>query len=73
MTDDSTCKVISIEMLKIKMLDEIVRTMSDVRHVHGLTKTLISLTSLNSRGCRYLIKGRVLKVVKDNKLLLKVK
>lgn len=53
------------------MFDGLVRIVASVRHVPGLRKRLISLGALNLRGCRYFAKGKVLKVVKGNKIVIK--
>lgn len=46
------------------MFDGIVRTLTDVMHVLGLQRNLISLGALNSKGCKCNIVCGVLEVVK---------
>jgi Pol polyprotein len=48
----------------MKMFDGMVRTLSDVRHVPGLKKNLISLGTLDKNGCRISCQGGVMKVIR---------
>ena len=47
MGNNASCKIANIGMIKIKMLDEVIRTLGDVRHVPNLKKSLISLSTLD--------------------------
>lgn len=62
---------IGIGTFIFEMFDSVVRTVGGVRHVLGLRRSLISLNTLVSRGCRYFAKCGVLKVVKDNKIVIR--
>lgn len=42
MGNHTACKIIGIRIVKIKMFDRVVRTLTDVRHVPILRKSLIS-------------------------------
>lgn len=64
-------QAIGIGTIKINIFDGVVRTMGGVRHGPRLKKRLISLGTLDSRGCMYFAKGGVLKVVKGNKIVIK--
>ncbi|CAI9753748.1 unnamed protein product [Fraxinus pennsylvanica] len=46
---------------RIRMFDGVVRTLTDVRYVSELKLNLISLSTLDSKNCRYIGKGGVLK------------
>ncbi|XP_047312656.1 uncharacterized mitochondrial protein AtMg00300-like [Impatiens glandulifera] len=49
MEDNSSCKVVDIGTRKIKMFDGAVRTLDDVRLVLNLKRSLISLSTLDSK------------------------
>jgi hypothetical protein len=51
-----TCKIVGIGAVRIRMHDEIVRTLKNVRHVLDLKKNLISLGILDSLGYEYSVK-----------------
>ena len=46
MGNDVSCKVVGIGNIKVKMLDGVIITLCDVRHVPDLRKNLISLGTL---------------------------
>ena len=71
MGNNAQCKVTAIGTIKIKTHDGVVRTLFNVRHVPDLKRKLISLSTLESKGCKYLAEGRVLKVSKGSRMLLK--
>ena len=48
------------------LFDGMVRTLSDVRHVLGLKKNLISLGTLEKNGCKISCQGGVLKVIRGH-------
>ena len=48
--NNSTCKTIGIDNIKISMFDSIVRTLTDVRHVPDLKKNILSLGTLYLMG-----------------------
>lgn len=52
---------IGIGTVTIRMFDGIVWTLTDVMHVSGLQRNLISLSALDSKGCECTIAGRVVK------------
>ena len=47
MGNNATSKIVGVRSIQIKMFDGMVRTLSDVRHVPGLKKNLISLSTLD--------------------------
>ncbi|KAK3006561.1 hypothetical protein RJ639_015634 [Escallonia herrerae] len=71
MGNDVACKVVVIGSFQIRMHDDIVRTLTDVRHVPKLRKNLISLGSLNSNGCSYRAASRVMRIMKDALVVMK--
>ena len=71
MGNNASCKIADIGTVKIKMFDEVIRTLGDVRHVPNLKKSLISLSTLDSKRYKYTNEGRVLKVSKDVLVVMK--
>jgi len=65
-------KVTGIGTVKIKIHDGVVRILSNVRHVPNLKRNLVSLGTLEFKGCKYSAEGGVLKVLKGSRILLKV-
>ncbi|XP_047320432.1 probable polygalacturonase At3g15720 [Impatiens glandulifera] len=70
MRDNSSCKVVGIGTIKLKIFDGVVRRLNDVRHVPDLKKNLISLSSLDSKGYNYTLEGGVMKIIPYMKLCL---
>ncbi|KAG8472618.1 hypothetical protein CXB51_034307 [Gossypium anomalum] len=70
MGNDSSSKVIGIGIVKIKMHDGMIRTLSDVRYVPDLRKNLISLSILDLKGCRINIESSGIKVSRGPLVLL---
>ncbi|KAG8499580.1 hypothetical protein CXB51_006211 [Gossypium anomalum] len=64
MRNNASCKIASVGTIKVKMFDRLVRTLSDVRHVPELKRNLISLSTLNSKGYRYIAESGALKISK---------
>ncbi|KAG6770161.1 hypothetical protein POTOM_025833 [Populus tomentosa] len=53
---------VSSRNIKIKMFDDAIRTLYDVRHIPNLRKTQISLGTLDCVGFNFKSEGGVLKV-----------
>ena len=60
--NDVRCKAIGSGIIKIKMFDVVVRTLSDITQIHDLKKNLISLVTLDSLGYHFSRKNGVMKV-----------
>ncbi|KAH1090833.1 hypothetical protein J1N35_018090 [Gossypium stocksii] len=73
MRNDSSSKVIGTGTIKIRMHNGTIRTLSDVRYVLDLQKNLISLSILDSKGCRINIESSAIKVYHEALILLKGK
>eukprot|EP00268_Persea_americana_P001031 TRINITY_DN10307_c0_g1_i1.p1 TRINITY_DN10307_c0_g1~~TRINITY_DN10307_c0_g1_i1.p1 ORF type:complete len:147 (-),score=18.20 TRINITY_DN10307_c0_g1_i1:100-540(-) len=71
MGNDATCKTIGMGTIKIRMANGVVRTLGGVRHVPALKKNLISLGTLESKGCSLSAKDSLLKVSKGVLVLMK--
>ena len=64
MGNNASCKVVGIGTMLIKMFHRVVRTLRDVRHVPDLQRDLISLSTLDAKGYKYIGEGRVQKISK---------
>ena len=64
MGNNHLCKVASVGSVKIKFHDGKIRRLTGVRHIPDLNKNLISLGSIEEKGCNFQSDGRVLRVSK---------
>ncbi|GKA89097.1 retrovirus-related pol polyprotein from transposon TNT 1-94 [Tanacetum coccineum] len=67
----SICPVIGKGNIQVKMHDNVVRTITGVRHVPDLKRNLISLSTLEANGCKYSGDGGVRKIFKGALVLMK--
>lgn len=75
MGNNASCKVVGRGTVRIKMHDDnmhdrVIRTLSDVKHVPRLRKSIISLDILDDSGCRCTIEGGVMKVLRGSRILV---
>ena len=73
MGNNASCKVIGIGSMTVKIFDEIVRTLRNVRHVPNMKKNLISLGALDNNGYRCIHEKGVLRVTLDAQVVMKGK
>ena len=71
MGNNAFCKITGIGTVIIKMFYGVVRTLDDVRHILDLKRNLISLSTFDSKGYKYIGEGRVLKVSKGVLVVMK--
>jgi len=64
MGNNHLCKVVSVGSVKIKFHDGKIQRLTGVRHIPDLSKNLISLGSLEEKGCKFQSDGGVLCVSK---------
>jgi hypothetical protein len=64
-------KITSIENIRIKMFDGVVRTLYDVRHVPEVENNLILLGTLDSNGYGYKSIDGIMKVTKGAMVVMK--
>ena len=62
MGNDSTCKMMGIDSVQIKMFDGVIRKLNDVRYVPDLKKKLIFLGVLVASDYRIILEGVNLEV-----------
>ena len=65
MKNNPLCKVAGVGSVKIKFHNSKIRRLTGVRHIPDLSKNLISLGSLEEKGCKFQIDGGVLRVSKE--------
>lgn len=70
MGNNEACKIKGIGLVSLKLKDETVKLLRNVRHVPLLKRSLISLGMLDSIECEYKGKGEVFEVIKDSKIVL---
>ena len=66
MEDNNPCEIVGIGSVQIKMHDGMIRTLKDVRHIPGMARNLISLSTLDAEGYRHSGSGGVCKVSKGS-------
>ena len=71
MANNAECKSIGKGTVKIKMFNGVVQTLTNVIHVPDLKKNLISLGTLDSKGCKCIVAGGVVKVVRGAMVIMK--
>ena len=73
MGNNSFCKIAIIWIVKIKIFDGIVRTLTDVRHIPNLKRNLISLSTFDLNGYKFVSEGGIIKVSKGTLVVMKDK
>jgi hypothetical protein len=66
MGDDNPCDIVGVGSIQIKIHDGMTRTLQNVRYILGITRFLISLSTLDAEGFKYSGSGGVLKVSKGS-------
>nr|XP_016457574.1 PREDICTED: uncharacterized mitochondrial protein AtMg00300-like [Nicotiana tabacum] len=73
MGNNATCAIVGIGSVRVRCHDGVVRTITQVRHVPDLKKNLISLSTLDEQGYRYMSEAGTIKVTKGSLVMLKGK
>ena len=71
MGNNVICRVIGIGVIKLKLHDNSILELKQVRHVHNLKRNLISLGLLDQIGCVVKVQQGIMSVVKGSLVLLK--
>ncbi|CAD6245155.1 unnamed protein product [Miscanthus lutarioriparius] len=66
MGDNNPHEIMGIGSIQIKMHDGMIRTLKDMRHIPGMDRNLISLSTLDAEGYRHSGLGGVCKVSKGS-------
>lgn len=73
MGNNVSCRLVGIGTVRIKMHDGVIRTLAGVRHIPDLKRILLSLSTLDSNGYRYIGEGGVLRVSRGALVVMKAK
>ena len=71
MGNDTSCHVVGVGSVRFRMHDGVVRTITDVRHVPMLRRSLLSVGALSRLGMRIIIDGENLRVAKGSLVVMK--
>ncbi|CAD6252723.1 unnamed protein product [Miscanthus lutarioriparius] len=71
MGDDNPCDIVGIGSVQIKTDDGMTRTLKNIRYIPGMSRNLISLSTLDAEGYKYSGSDGVLKVSKGSLVCLK--
>ncbi|KAH9716240.1 hypothetical protein KPL71_021389 [Citrus sinensis] len=71
MGNNAICRVIGIRVIKLKLHDNSILELKQVRHVSDLKRNLISLGMLDQIGCVVKVQQGIMSVVKGSLVLLK--
>ena len=71
MGDDHPCNIEGIGIVRVKMVDVIVRELKEVRYVPQLKRNLISVGALEVLGLKVSIRDGVLKMIEGLMVVLK--
>jgi hypothetical protein len=71
MDNDAKCKVIGIGTIKVRTIDRVVKTLTNVRYVPNVKKNMISLGTLDSLSYNYSAKDRVMEIAKGALVVMK--
>ena len=71
MENNSVCKVVGVGTVSLKMYDDMVRELTQVRYVPKLKRNLISIFMLDQIGCVIKAGKKILKVVKGSIVIMK--
>ncbi|CAD6231032.1 unnamed protein product [Miscanthus lutarioriparius] len=66
MGDNNPREIVGIGSVQIKIHNGMIRTLKDVRHIPGMARNLISLSTLDAKGYRHSGSGEVCKVSKGS-------
>jgi len=67
----SKCDIMGLGTVKVKMFDGVVHTLGGVAYISKLRKNLISLSQLNSKGCKCPIAGGAMKITRGCMVVMK--
>jgi len=73
MGDNHTLEIVGISTIKLKMYDDLFRTISGVRHVKDLKKNLLSVRQFDNLGCKIQINNGIMKMIKGALMVLKAR
>ena len=66
MGDNNPHEIVGFGSVQTRMHDGMIRTLTDLRHVPGMARNLISLSTLDVEGCKHSGSRGVMKVSKGS-------
>ena len=63
MRNDAACQIIGISTVQIRMFDDVVRDLTDVRYVPQMKKNIISVEAVELEGLKVMLENGILKVL----------
>ena len=71
MGNNASCKVVGSRIARFRIFDGVVHTLGEVKHVPDLKRNLITLSTLDAKGYKYIGEGGVLKISKGALVVMK--
>jgi hypothetical protein len=73
MGDNHALEIAGIGTIKLKMYDDLIRTISGMQHVKDLKKNLLSVGQFDSLGCKIRKDNGIMKIIKGALVVLKAR
>jgi ATP-binding cassette subfamily B (MDR/TAP) protein 1 len=73
MGDNHALEIAGIGTIKLKMYDDLIRTISGMQHVKDLKKNLLSVGQFDSLGCKIQKDNGIMKIIKGALVVLKAR
>ena len=71
MGNDASCHMIGVGSVMIRMFDGVIRTITDVRHVPDLRRSLISVGALSRLDLKIVVEGEKMKISKGSMIVMR--
>ena len=71
MENDASCRMVGVGNVKIGMFDDVIRTITDVRHVPDLRRSLIFVGALSRLGLKIVVEEEKMKISKGSMIVMK--
>ena len=69
--NDDACQMAGISTVRIKMFDDVVRNLTDVRYILQMRKNIISVGAVESKGLKVTMENGILKIMKGSIIVTK--
>ena len=66
-----SCRIVGIRTILIKIFDEVFRTLGNARHFLYSERNMIFFSTLDAKGNKYTVVGRVLQISKGARIAIK--
>ena len=71
MGNDASCRMVGVGSIMIRMFDGVIRTITDVRYVPDLRRSLISVGALSRLGLKIVVEGEKMKISKGSMIVMR--